>query len=48
VGGEATSLAIDYPQSGDFASAGYQDIEVNGSYVGGQVRQHGLLSFSRI
>ncbi|KAA8911044.1 serine carboxypeptidase [Sphaerosporella brunnea] len=48
VGGEAASLAIDYPQASNFIKAGYQDIEVNSSYIGGQVRQHGLFSFSRI
>lgn len=31
-----------------FPSAGYADIVVNDSYVGGHVRQYGNLSFSRI
>lgn len=31
-----------------FASAGYADIIVNNSYIGGHVRQYGNLSFSRI
>jgi hypothetical protein len=31
-----------------FSSAGYADIVVNNSYVGGHVRQYGNLSFSRI
>jgi len=31
-----------------FASAGYADINTNGSYVGGQVRQYGNFSFSRV
>ena len=32
----------------DFRSAGYEAINVNDSYVGGQVRQHGNFSFSRV
>ena len=31
-----------------FPAAGYSDIVVNSSYVGGQVRQFGNLSFARI
>ncbi|KAF2036710.1 alpha/beta-hydrolase [Setomelanomma holmii] len=34
--------------SSKFPSAGYADIVVNASYVGGHVRQYGNLSFSRI
>lgn len=48
IGGEAVSLAVNYSNSAAFASAGYADIEVNNTYVGGQVRQHGNLSFSRV
>lgn len=36
------------PYSVGFPEAGYADIVVNESYVGGQVRQFGNLSFSRI
>src|SRR3954451_19561644 len=31
-----------------FNSAGYEDIEVNGTYNGGLVRQYGNFSFSRV
>ncbi|KAI5810461.1 Alpha/Beta hydrolase protein [Pyronema omphalodes] len=48
LGGEAVSLAIDYPDADGFRSAGYQNIDVNGTYIGGQVRQHGNFSFSRV
>lgn len=42
------SLAVNYSQRAAFRSAGYEDITVNSSYVGGQVRQHGNFSFSRV
>jgi carboxypeptidase C (cathepsin A) len=50
-GGEAVSLALasmlpNY--ASNFPSAGYADIVVNNSYVGGVVRQFGNLSFARI
>ena len=50
-GGEAVSLALaalvpNYASA--FPAAGYADIIVNSSYVGGAVRQFGNLSFSRI
>ncbi|KJF60508.1 carboxypeptidase S1 [Coccidioides immitis RS] len=48
IGGEEVSLAIDYSESDMFRSAGYTDIQVNSSFVGGQVRQYGNFSFSRI
>ena len=48
IGGERASLAVNYSQSTAFRSAGYADIQVNSSYVGGQVRQHGNYSFSRV
>lgn len=47
-GGEAVSLAIDWEGGDDFAGAGYAPIRANESYVGGQVRQYGNLSFSRV
>ncbi|PGG97877.1 hypothetical protein AJ79_09049 [Helicocarpus griseus UAMH5409] len=48
MGGEAVSLAIDYPDADRFRAAGYADIRVNESYVTGQVRQYGNLSFTRV
>lgn len=48
MGGENVSLAVNYSQTAGFHSAGYQDIMVNNSYIGGQVRQYGNFSFSRI
>lgn len=41
-------MAIEYPEKAEFRAAGYQDIEVNDTYIGGQVRQYGNFSFSRI
>ncbi|KAI1149593.1 carboxypeptidase S1 [Nemania diffusa] len=48
LGGEAVSLAINYTGTAAFRAAGYTDIVTNATYVGGQVRQHGNLSFSRV
>ena len=48
LGGEKVSLAINSSASADFRKAGYANIETNASYVGGVVRQHGNLSFSRV
>lgn len=50
VGGEAISFAIaaQSPANHPFYSAGYAEIVVNSSYIGGVVRQYGNLSFSRI
>ncbi|THX49244.1 alpha/beta-hydrolase [Aureobasidium pullulans] len=60
MGGEAASFAVaaalsDFPSNGLSSSylsgwnqAGYADIVVNSSYVGGAVRQFGNFSFSRI
>ncbi|KAI1506444.1 carboxypeptidase S1-like protein B [Biscogniauxia marginata] len=48
LGGEAVSLAINHTGAAAFAAAGYADIVVNETYVGGQVRQRGNLSFSRV
>ncbi|KAH7074774.1 Alpha/Beta hydrolase protein [Paraphoma chrysanthemicola] len=47
-GGELLSLAIPFTNATSFASAGYSDVVVNSSYVGGQVRQYGNLSFTRV
>jgi hypothetical protein len=46
--GEAVSLAINYTHSTSFRFAGYSPIVTNSSYIGGQVRQYGNLSFSRV
>lgn len=50
IGGEAVSFSIaaQSPAYSPFYSAGYADIVVNSTYVGGAVRQYGNLSFSRI
>ena len=50
LGGEAVSFSIAAQAAGysPFYSAGYADIVVNTSYIGGAVRQYGNLSFSRI
>ena len=50
LGGEAVSFSIaaQSPKYSPFYSSGYADIVVNGTYVGGAVRQYGNLSFSRI
>jgi len=54
LGGEAVSLVIPTDKQitktygTAFPAAGYADIIVNSSYVGGAVRQYGNLSFSRI
>ncbi|KAL6241242.1 hypothetical protein RBB50_011921 [Rhinocladiella similis] len=48
IGGEAVSLALNYSHTSDFAAAGYANISVNSSYVGGMVRQFGNFSFSRV
>ncbi|KAH8881533.1 alpha/beta-hydrolase [Thozetella sp. PMI_491] len=47
-GGEAVSLAINYTDQDAFAAAGYAELVTSGSYIGGKVRQHGGLSFSRV
>ncbi|KAH9872869.1 hypothetical protein J1614_005263 [Plenodomus biglobosus] len=47
-GGELLSLAIPHANASLFASAGYAPVIVNATYIGGQVRQHGNLSFTRV
>lgn len=51
-GGEAISLAVAKKLGGRYAekfpAAGYAPIKVNGSFVGGEVRQFGNLSFCRV
>lgn len=48
MGGEAVSLAINHTDAEAFRASGYTDIVINETYIGGQVRQHGNLSFSRV
>lgn len=47
-GGELLGLAIPYANATSFAQAGYADVVVNETYIGGQVRQYGNLSFTRV
>ncbi|KAF1957321.1 alpha/beta-hydrolase [Byssothecium circinans] len=47
-GGELLSLAINYTDADSFRSAGYSPVYVNSTYIGGQVRQYGNLSFIRV
>jgi carboxypeptidase C (cathepsin A) len=48
IGGEAASLAIPYEGAEGFRNAGYEGIQTNDSYIGGQVRQNGNLSYVRL
>lgn len=48
IGGEAVSLAVNYTNTEKFHDAGYTDIVINDTYIGGQVRQYGNFSFSRV
>jgi carboxypeptidase D len=48
LGGEDVSLAIKYKHSEEFRTAGYADLRVNDTYVGGKTRQYGNLSFTRV
>jgi carboxypeptidase D len=48
IGGEEVSLGVKYSNTDKFHTAGYADIHTNASYVGGQVRQYGNFSFSRV
>ncbi|KAF2667173.1 putative serine carboxypeptidase [Microthyrium microscopicum] len=48
IGGENVSLNIPWSKAQNFKQAGYTDLQVNGSYVGGKVRQYGNLSFTRV
>ncbi|CZT21300.1 probable Carboxypeptidase S1 homolog B [Ramularia collo-cygni] len=48
IGGEAISLAVNYTEASKFHAAGYTAIQTNDSFSGGQVRQYGNLSFSRV
>ena len=48
IGGEAVSLAVNYSNTASFHAAGYTDLITNDTYVGGQTRQYGNFSFSRV
>lgn len=48
MGGENVSLSIKHDQSAEFSSSGYADLITNETYVGGVVRQHRNLSFTRV
>ncbi|DAA79308.1 TPA_exp: Serine carboxypeptidase A [Trichophyton benhamiae CBS 112371] len=48
LGGEQVSLGLNYTGTEAFRKAGYADVKVNSSYVGGLVRQHGNFSFTRV
>jgi hypothetical protein len=47
-GGEAISKAVVFKNSAAFKTAGYQNVQANASYIGGQVRQVGKFSFTRV
>lgn len=48
LGGEAQSLAMQYPEADKFRAAGYANLTVNSTYNGGVVRQYNGVSFSRV
>ena len=48
LGGEQVSLNVQYSSAGAFREAGYAPIQSNKACIGGQARQFGNLSFSRI
>ncbi|KAK6434066.1 hypothetical protein LTR95_009749 [Oleoguttula sp. CCFEE 5521] len=48
LGVDQLSLQANWSGAESFGKAGYEEIVVNGSYVGGVVRQYGGLSFSRV
>jgi hypothetical protein len=39
---------VTFKGSAAFKAAGYQNVQVNGSYIGGQVRQAEKFSFTRV
>lgn len=45
---ENVSLSMNYTDAVGFRAAGYAPIHTNASYIGGLVRQHGRVSFSRV
>ncbi|KAJ5099821.1 hypothetical protein N7532_006822 [Penicillium argentinense] len=48
IGGEDVSLLVNHAEATKFRAAGYAPLRTNASYVGGQVRQHGNFSFTRV
>ncbi|KAI0881812.1 carboxypeptidase S1 [Annulohypoxylon maeteangense] len=51
IGGERASLSVEYSQSDEFSAAGYANVTVDDPDQPdpvGQVRQHGLFSFTRV
>ncbi|OQD88259.1 hypothetical protein PENANT_c004G06366 [Penicillium antarcticum] len=48
IGGEEVSLLVEHAEAANFRDAGYTPLGTNSSYVGGQVRQHGNFSFTRV
>ncbi|KXH43587.1 serine carboxypeptidase [Colletotrichum nymphaeae SA-01] len=48
IGGEQVALAIPWADQENFANAGYEPLQTNATYEGGQVRQYGNLSFIRV
>lgn len=48
IGGEDVSLLVNHKEASEFRAAGYAPLHTNASYVGGQVRQHGNFSFTRV
>ncbi|CAI7578512.1 unnamed protein product [Penicillium bialowiezense] len=48
IGGEDASLLVNHSSADAFRSAGYAPLQTNSSYIGGQVRQHGNFSFTRV
>lgn len=48
LGVEQLSLAANWTGADAYKEAGYEEIRVNDSYVGGVVKQHGALSFARV
>jgi carboxypeptidase D len=48
IGGEDVSLLVNHAEAAGFRDAGYTPLQTNKTYVGGQVRQHGNFSFTRV
>ena len=48
IGAEKLSMQANWDGAGAYRKAGYEEIHVNSSYIGGVAKQHGLLSFSRV
>ncbi|KAK5991825.1 Carboxypeptidase Y-like protein [Cladobotryum mycophilum] len=48
IGGERVSLEVQYSETEKFGLAGYTNVEIDIDSPAGQVRQHGLFSFTRV